>query len=298
MTPPVTVIIPVFNRAAVIGRAIGSVLRQSFTDFEVIVVDDGSTDGSVGAVLACRDPRIRLIRHERNQGAAAARNTGIAASAGRLIAFLDSDDVWHPTKLERQIPATDALPTPATTCTDFRLLHPSGRSEVRSSAGTVDWRTAFLDGCYVSPGTTLLAHRQAFETAGVLDAALKRLEDWDWLLRLVRVGSFAVVPEALADVHLGGRPNADTVREAAVLLWRKHGEEIRRSLGAAAARRFRASLAIEEAVCHLHDHAYLAGTTCGLQAALRSPPRVIRFASGFLARQLARRATAAGGTFP
>jgi glycosyltransferase involved in cell wall biosynthesis len=297
MTPPVSIVIPVFNRAAVVGRAVESVLRQSFADFELILVDDGSTDGSVDTVLAFNDPRIRLIRHECNQGAAAARNTGIAASSGRLIAFLDSDDVWHPAKLERQIPATSALPAPAATCTGFRLLHPSGRSEVRSSAGTVDWQAAFLDGCYVSPGTTLIAHRQAFEAAGVLDTSLKRLEDWDWLLRLVRVGSFAVVPEALADVHLGGRPNADTVREAASLLWLKHGDEIRRSLGAAAARRFSASLAMEEAVCHLHHGAYLAGTASGLHAALRSPPRVIRFASGFLARRLARRATA-GAALP
>jgi len=284
MAPQVSVVIPVYNRAATIGRAVASVLGQSFQDFELILVDDGSTDGTADAIRSFGDPRVRLVQHERNRGAAAARNTGVAAAAGDLIAFLDSDDAWHPGKLERQAAATLAMPGPAATCTGFRLRHPSGTAETRSVGNAADWSIAFLDGCYVSPGTTLMAKRQAFEAVGPLDVLLRRLEDWDWLLRLVRVGRFAVLPEILADVHLGPRPHPKAVREAAALLWSRHGDAIAASLGRRAAARFRASLMIEEFVCDLDHGAYVAALASGIGAALRSPDRMARFIATAAAR--------------
>ena len=92
-----------FNRAAPVRRAIESVLAQTCQDFEIIVVDDGSTDGTAAAVETFADRRITLIRHEQNRGGSAARNTGIRASSAAYVAFLDSDDEWLPTKLERQL---------------------------------------------------------------------------------------------------------------------------------------------------------------------------------------------------
>lgn len=107
MAPVVSVIIPVFNRCDIVSAAISSVLGQSFTDLEVIVVDDGSTDDIEGTIARfSADDRIRLIR-QRNGGVSSARNLGIDAARGRLIAFLDSDDTWMPEKLERQIAATE-----------------------------------------------------------------------------------------------------------------------------------------------------------------------------------------------
>jgi glycosyltransferase involved in cell wall biosynthesis len=97
------VIVPTFNRAGFIDRSLGSVLNQTHQDFEVIVVDDASTDGTEDAVKAISDPRIRYIRHQANRGPSATRNTGIMNAIGDYIAFLDSDDEWLPEKLEKQL---------------------------------------------------------------------------------------------------------------------------------------------------------------------------------------------------
>ena len=99
----VSVIIPTYNRAHLVSRAIKSVLNQNFQDFEIIVVDDGSTDNTEEVIKSFKDKRIRYIWHEINKGGNAARNTGLKNSRGEYIAFLDSDDEWLPEKLERQL---------------------------------------------------------------------------------------------------------------------------------------------------------------------------------------------------
>src|SRR5207342_2634786 len=101
--PAVSVVIPAYNRAGSIVRAIESVLRQSYTDFELLVLDDGSTDGTLAAAGTVTDPRLRLIANPRNLGAAGARNAGIEAARGTWVAFQDSDDEWLPLKLELQM---------------------------------------------------------------------------------------------------------------------------------------------------------------------------------------------------
>jgi GT2 family glycosyltransferase len=110
--PAVSVVLPAYNRAATIGRAIASVLAQNLSDLELIVVDDGSADGTVAAVRAIADPRLRLVALEANAGAAAARNRGIAEARAPWVAFQDSDDEWLPAKLEKQM-ARLAAPPPA-----------------------------------------------------------------------------------------------------------------------------------------------------------------------------------------
>src|SRR5688572_23500515 len=97
----VSVVIPAYNRAARIADSIKSVLAQTFQDFEIIVVDDGSTDGTAEAASTFGDPRIRVVRHSLNRGGSAARNSGIQSAAAPYVAFLDSDDEWYPIKLER-----------------------------------------------------------------------------------------------------------------------------------------------------------------------------------------------------
>ena len=101
--PSVSVVIPAYNRAATIVAAIDSVLRQTWTDFELIVVDDGSTDGTLAAAAAVADPRLRLVPAPRNLGAAGARNLGVEEARGTWIAFQDSDDEWLPEKLAKQM---------------------------------------------------------------------------------------------------------------------------------------------------------------------------------------------------
>lgn len=104
MTSLVSIVIPIFNRADTIGRAIESYLAQTYAPFEIVLVDDCSTDDLQFALQdIATDRRIRLVRHAYNQGVSAARNTGVQNVRGDLIAFLDSDDSWYPTKLEKQL---------------------------------------------------------------------------------------------------------------------------------------------------------------------------------------------------
>ena len=103
VNPRVSVILPTYNRAQLIAQAIQSVLDQTYQDFELIIVDDGSKDETEEVVNSFDDERIRYARHEENKGANAARNTGIAMARGEYIAFQDSDDKWLPEKLERQM---------------------------------------------------------------------------------------------------------------------------------------------------------------------------------------------------
>ncbi|MCI0564408.1 MAG: glycosyltransferase family 2 protein, partial [Nitrososphaera sp.] len=99
----ISVIIPAYNRVQTIRRAVQSTLDQTYTDIEVIVVDDASTDGTVEAVEAIKDPRIKVHRLSQNAGPSHARNCGIRLASGELVAFLDSDDAWLPRKLEKQV---------------------------------------------------------------------------------------------------------------------------------------------------------------------------------------------------
>ena len=101
--PKVSVIIPTYNRADLLPRAVNSVLSQTFSDYEIIIVDDHSPDNTQDVIAAFTDPRIRSIRHRTNRRQSAAINTGIANAMGEYIAFLDDDDEWLPNKLEGQV---------------------------------------------------------------------------------------------------------------------------------------------------------------------------------------------------
>ena len=278
----VSIIIPVYNRTATLSRAIISVLDQDFTDWELILVDDGSTDGGAEAVLAGgiwgTDSRIQVIRHSANKGAPAARNTGLAAARGALIAFLDSDDEWLPGKLSAQVSALNQAPDRVGALVTGFILHrlaTGGRFE-RSPAADGTGLAALLDGCTVSPGSTLLARRACFERIGGFAEDLPRFEDWDWLLRLIERYDLDSLPQMGAVVHLGGFAARARVEEAAALLWQRQRDRIGRLGGAAAQRRFRASLALECAVAARRTGAPVAAVIAGLTALCFSPARVAR----------------------
>jgi glycosyltransferase involved in cell wall biosynthesis len=115
----VSVVVPLFNKAAYVRRALDSVSQQSLDDFEVVVVDDGSTDGSADVVRGCHDPRVRLIRQD-NQGEGAARNRGVAETSGALIAMLDADDEWDPPFLETIVDLWRRFPEAGLLATAYR----------------------------------------------------------------------------------------------------------------------------------------------------------------------------------
>jgi glycosyltransferase involved in cell wall biosynthesis len=199
----VSVVIPAFNRESTLHRAVSSVLVQTFQDFEIVVVDDASTDGTDRVANGFDDARVRILSHECNRGAAAARNTGIKAARGLYIAFLDSDDEWLPDKLSTQLARLQAAsPDTAVSCTGVVIhLLDHGIKREQPLESSDDWLRRLALGCDMSPGSTLLARKEVFDEVGPLDETLSRFEDWDWLLRYAQVGRVCTIRETLAVVY-------------------------------------------------------------------------------------------------
>ncbi len=200
--PQVSVIIPTYNRARAADRAVRSVLHQSYQDLEIIVVDDGSTDDTQKVIEELDDQRLRYIRHERNRGGSAARNTGIEAAHGHYIAFLDSDDEWLPQKLERQAQFLQSSePSVGAVCAGFVVVDERGHTGgVRIPSD----RSVTLDElfCRNSIGTasTVVVKRECFERVQ-FDPAMESCQDWDMWIRLAKRYKFAFVPEVLVRYH-------------------------------------------------------------------------------------------------
>jgi glycosyltransferase involved in cell wall biosynthesis len=271
---PVSVVIPVYNRSAELRRAIRSVLAQSYTDFELIVVDDASIEDIAAVVDEFGDKRLRLIRKTVNQGAASARNTGIEAATGRWVAFLDSDDEWLPRKLERQIERLAGRPKDARiSCSGYVILHAqdSRAREFRPA----DWHGTtrqLVWGCNLSPGSTLIAERACFEEIGLFDVTLRRFEDWDWLLRYLRRHPIAIEPEVLARINKDSMPSHSSVLGSLDLLRAKHQDALSAQswlLG----RKFRSSLLVEEAAAAFYARHFMQTITLLTRALLAYPFR-------------------------
>jgi len=204
--PAVSVIVPVFDGEKTIERALASILAQTFTDFEIIVVDDGSTDLTVEAVSRKYGEQLRLIEHRKNRGAAAARNTGIVAARGRWVAFLDCDDTWRADKLGRQLEMLEKARSLAKACATGYQLYKNGREiTFKTKFSPEQFRREILFGCTISPGSTLVVERGVFDDIGLFDEVLLRLEDWDWLLRFASRYEMAFVPVPLADIYVENR---------------------------------------------------------------------------------------------
>jgi glycosyltransferase involved in cell wall biosynthesis len=253
----VTVVVPVFNRVSELRRALRSVLQQSYQDFEIIVVDDASTENIGAAIADFTDSRIRLITKPVNEGAAAARNTGIAEARGRWVAFLDSDDEWLPNKLEVQIRQLASQPNGARiSCSGYVILHLQERRARAFRPRPRDGLARQLVwGCNLSPGTTLVAERECFDEIGPFDVTLRRFEDWDWLMRYVKRYPIAIAPEILARVNKDSMPSHASVVTSLEKLRTKHIDDwYARSwvLG----RKFVATLLIEEAAAAFYARQY------------------------------------------
>jgi glycosyltransferase involved in cell wall biosynthesis len=179
----VSVIIPTYNRGWIVRDAIDSVLGQTYADFELIVVDDGSTDRTPPILDAYGD-RLRVIR-QANQGVSAARNRGIGESSGPLIALLDSDDIWLPGKLGVQVdffrknPAALICQTEEIWIRNGLRVNPGKRH--RKPSGTIFERS--LELCLVSP-SAVMVRRELFEKVGQFDESLPACEDYDLWLRV------------------------------------------------------------------------------------------------------------------
>jgi len=204
-SPLVSVIIPTYNRALLLGRAIQSILNQTYQNFEIIIVDDCSNDDTEKVVKRFYDERVRYIRHKERKGAAAARNTGIKAARGEYVAFQDSDDEWLSEKLEKQIRAFK------NGSSDLGVVYTSlwqignGRktyipsSDIKQKEGNI--HDVLLETNFISTPTAVVK-KKCFERAGMFDENLPRVQEWDLWIRISKHYRFRHIDEPLVNAYL------------------------------------------------------------------------------------------------
>ncbi|NWF60286.1 MAG: glycosyltransferase family 2 protein [Fischerella sp.] len=196
--PKVSVVIPAYNAMAFLPETLASVLQQTFTDFEVLIVNDGSSDNIIEWASAITDPRVKLIS-QANQRVSSARNTGITNAQGEYIAFLDADDLWEPTKLEKQVRCLDEKPEVGLVYTWTLLVdkenNPTGRIFASHIEGNV-WNK-LLEDDPISSGSSPMVRRSCFDTVGLFDRNLAYAPDLDMWVRIAFRYPIAVVKEPL-----------------------------------------------------------------------------------------------------
>lgn len=196
--PRVSVIIPAYDAAHFLGDAIESVLAQTYRDFEIIVVDDGSTD-ETAAITGRYGSTVRCI-HQENAGVSAARNRGLALSRGQYIAFLDADDSWLPSKLEKQMAALEASPGSMLCHTATHIVFPDfvSRSAILDDLPGPVLHNLLLWGNAVNLSTAV-CDRSLFDLAGGFDPELSQCADWDLWIRFAMLTGFVYLSEPLAN---------------------------------------------------------------------------------------------------
>ncbi len=202
--PTISVIIPAYNRAQTLPRAIRSVFEQSFHDWEIIIVDDASSDETEQVVREWVGPRISYLRHAHNRGPSPARNTGIQAARGTFVAFLDSDDEWLPEKLANDIAVFRSHGD------DLGLVY-GGEFFLDAHGGQVKLVPAIggrvydqlLARDFIGSCSRVTVRRSALETVGGFDEGLVNEEDWDLWVRIAKAFEIGFVPQCLVKRHFG-----------------------------------------------------------------------------------------------
>jgi len=196
--PTISIIIPAYNAAKTIIDTVDSVRRQTINDWELIIVNDGSTDNTQEIVEAISEPRLKLITFT-NGGVAQARNRGIAEAQGKYVAFLDADDLWLPNKLERQLQALERTPEAIAAYSWTYFMDEQQDGYVYHSSPSYqydrDVYPQLLQGDFIHSGSNILVRRQALAQAGGFEPNCNGCEDWDMWLRLAAIGNFVVVPQ-------------------------------------------------------------------------------------------------------
>ena len=193
--PKVSVIVPAYNAERTILPAVQSILDQTWSDLEIIVVNDGSTDATRAVLSALRDQRISLLTCDKH-GVAAARNHGIAISRGEFIAFLDADDLWTRDKLQLQLEALDRRPVAGAAYSWTAFVDDCGRFLFAKVPQYVegDVYRELLVNFFLASGSNVLFRRRCLEAACAFDPEFQPVEDWEFWLRMARRWPFALVP--------------------------------------------------------------------------------------------------------
>jgi glycosyltransferase involved in cell wall biosynthesis len=233
--PAVTVVLPTYNRAQEIRLSIQSVLSQSFSNFELIIVDDASTDNTQDVVRQFNDPRIRFIRSNIRVGGGEARNIGIRQANASLVAFQDSDDEWRCHKLEMCLSVLDLDDTLDGVYSGFwkvdkrRVTYMPRFSTRMESSATVHEK--LLTGNFIATPTAVVRTR-ALKRIDGFDSQMPRYQDWDLFLRLSQYGHFGFIEEPLILAHSTGNSistSAVAHRDALIRLCEKNAEAINRN---------------------------------------------------------------------
>jgi len=200
-SPKVSIILPTYNRAHIIEKAIQSVLNQTYQDFEIIIIDDGSKDDTKKIIRGFqeKDNRIKYIRFEENKGAAAARNAGIKMSKGEYITFQDSDDEWVIDKLEKQMKVIETSSENIVVYCGFWRIDGDEKTyipDIKISNREGNIHKELLKGNFVDTPSILLPKKN-LEKIGMFDENLLRLQDWDLSIRLSKYYNFKLIDEPL-----------------------------------------------------------------------------------------------------
>ena len=202
--PLVTVIVPTFNRAAIVGRAIRSVLGQTFLNWELLVVDDASTDNTEQVVKNFPDRRIRYIRHDQNRRVSAARNTGIRSAQGEYVSFLDDDDEWLPEKLVKEVEVfRNSAQEVGLVYTGKTLFDEDGRVlQVRMPTLSGWVYDAMLDRHFIGSPSRVTVRKRVLDRVAGFDETFVNCQDYDLWLRVAKVSKIACVPCCLVKRYL------------------------------------------------------------------------------------------------
>lgn len=225
-----TVVIPSYNRAGQIVSAINSILQQTFQDFEIIVVDDGSTDKTGEVVLSIKDNRIRYIRKE-NAGASSARNTGIAEAKGLYVSFLDSDDEWLPTMLEKQYEKFSNDESIGFVYSNILKKTSDGQLK---DFGIVEYNGYIYDRVlrqgFLAPTSVISGKRELFLKVGGFDNLLPASQDDDICFKMTKICKTAYIDEILCYLNLGEENrislNYKKVGDGWFMLWEKYSDDV------------------------------------------------------------------------
>jgi glycosyltransferase involved in cell wall biosynthesis len=246
--PTVSVVTPTYNHAETLPRAIDSVLAQTFEDFEYIVVDDASTDDTESVVDSYDDERIQYVRHEKNKGGSAARNTGIERASGEYVAFLDADDEWLPRKLAAQVDCLEERQNEwvavycgvayqrtgsdsyvrRTVSRGLRALGQAPPEPKTRSGGERLIREILTKRLSIGGGTSLLVRTETARRIGGFDAAFSRHQDVEFVIRVCKQGKLALIDEPLAFVHESPDPDPYSLLFTKIQFFGKFIDYVRR----------------------------------------------------------------------
>jgi glycosyltransferase involved in cell wall biosynthesis len=236
--PAVSIVMPVFNRADTVGRAIESVLGQTFSDFELLIINDGSTDGSEAVIARHVDQRIRYLLNPKNKGGNASRNAGIRAAQSAIVCFIDSDDEFLPHKLGHIVSFFQANPDIGVLIDSFEVAYPSEMKKANSLRnnpvlrGSLEVERAIFARRIFKATPALSARRNALLDAGLFDETLRRRQDMDMILRLTRKAICATTNEVLWTKHwtpesISAKQN--TFMDATIEICKRHPEYLQRA---------------------------------------------------------------------